>query len=246
MKLAENPGSVAGAAAITGHALALTQDLPETNGIAEAVAPRISNNRWNLYSGLTLQAMALVPLRDMLLSELMQMRAGTLLRSPWLATSDVLLYINEVLLGLVSLEPAESSLGFRLNSLAETKTKEVPLDRSSNSSIDGRPATEGLQAMKVPVALCLGTKRIDLQEVLSITLGDLLPLDRGLEEQVTILVDRRIFASGNLLLINGCYAIEVTHVGPPGSSSHRVGLLPAHLERSGAQVLKAGSAPTYF
>ena len=74
--------------------------------------------------------------------------------------------------------------------------------------------------MDVPLAMTLhfGGKKLLLREVLELTAGSVVELDRKIQEPVDLLLDGRLVARGEVVVIDGNYGLRVTDVSPLGMS----------------------------
>ncbi len=59
------------------------------------------------------------------------------------------------------------------------------------------------------MTLCFGTRVMPLGEVLELTQGDVFPLDRMLEEPVRILAGGKEVARGEVVAVDGNYAVRI-------------------------------------
>ncbi len=82
-------------------------------------------------------------------------------------------------------------------------------------SPDESPAQLGL-LMDVELALTLrfGSRRLLLREVLDLNPGAVVELDRKVEDPVDLLLDGRLVARGEVVVLNGNYGVRVTEVAP--------------------------------
>jgi len=84
-----------------------------------------------------------------------------------------------------------------------------------SSSLDESRAKLGL-LMDVELALTLrfGSRRLLLREVLDLIPGAVVELDRKVEEPIDVLLDGRLVARGEVVVLNGNYGVRVTEVAP--------------------------------
>ncbi|MGP0020495.1 MAG: flagellar motor switch protein FliN [Candidatus Sulfotelmatobacter sp.] len=70
--------------------------------------------------------------------------------------------------------------------------------------------------MDVELALTLrfGSRRLLLREVLDLSPGAVVELDRKVEDPVDLLLDGRLVARGEVVVLNGNYGVRVTEVAP--------------------------------
>ena len=77
------------------------------------------------------------------------------------------------------------------------------------------PAIQNLDLLlDVPLAVTLrfGERRMPLREILQLTSGALVELDRHAEDAVDLLLDARVIARGQVVVVDGCYGLRVSEV----------------------------------
>jgi flagellar motor switch protein FliN/FliY len=95
----------------------------------------------------------------------------------------------------------------------------LPSSAPSAPSPDAGQGTGALGLlMDVQLAMTLrfGTKRLLLREVLDLSPGAVVELDRKVQEPVDLLLDGRLVARGEVVVIDGNYGLRVTDVSPLG------------------------------
>ncbi|HEV2398274.1 MAG TPA: flagellar motor switch protein FliN [Candidatus Sulfotelmatobacter sp.] len=80
---------------------------------------------------------------------------------------------------------------------------------SSLSVQDGKVSLGLLMDVELAVTLRFGTRRMLLREVLEINPGSVIGLDRQVHEPVDILLDGRVVARGEVVVIDGNYGLRV-------------------------------------
>jgi flagellar motor switch protein FliN len=68
--------------------------------------------------------------------------------------------------------------------------------------------------VKLAVTLRFGSRRMLLREVLDLNPGSIVGLDRQVNEPADMLLDGRVIARGEIVVIDGNYGFRVTEVGP--------------------------------
>jgi len=68
--------------------------------------------------------------------------------------------------------------------------------------------------LDVPLAVTLrfGQRRMPLREILQLTSGSVVELDRKAEDAVDLLLDERLIARGQVVVVDGCYGLRVSEV----------------------------------
>ena len=88
----------------------------------------------------------------------------------------------------------------------------VPVDSGSESSLDR------VRNVELEVTLRFGGRRMQLREILELTPGSVVELDREVHEPVELLLDGHLIARGEVVLVEGNYGLRVTHVTPPAAA----------------------------
>jgi flagellar motor switch protein FliN/FliY len=149
----------------------------------------------------------------------------------------------EPVFGEVSLEVAfeptvqDSSPGARLLHVSDSSHEVAALlemddaiiaalDRRASPRPAGSPAAEIesllrqgnlglLMDVELGVMLRFGCRQATLREVLELTSGAVLELDREIQEPVDLLLNGRVIARGDVVVIDGNYGLRVTEVASP-------------------------------
>ncbi|MEP7355207.1 MAG: FliM/FliN family flagellar motor switch protein [Acidobacteriota bacterium] len=88
--------------------------------------------------------------------------------------------------------------------------------RGKVSSKRGRSSVlDGLMDVQLPVTVSLGSKEVPLFDVLKFGNGSVIEFDHGLDEPVQIIVDRRVVALGDIVLIDGNYGVRISEICQP-------------------------------
>jgi flagellar motor switch protein FliN len=75
-----------------------------------------------------------------------------------------------------------------------------------------------LMDVELGVTLRFGSRRMLLRDILDLNAGSVIILDRQVPEPVDMLLDGRIVARGEIVVIDGTYGLRITEVGPAGVS----------------------------
>jgi flagellar motor switch protein FliN/FliY len=100
------------------------------------------------------------------------------------------------------------------------------VDEVSGKSIDAAAAKEGeaipeqvnlklVLDVELNVTLRFGQRQLALREVLELTSGSVIELDRQVEEPVELLLEGQVIARGEAVVIDGNYGLRVTEVPQP-------------------------------
>jgi flagellar motor switch protein FliN/FliY len=81
------------------------------------------------------------------------------------------------------------------------------------SAAEGTTANLGLvMDVELNVTLRFGQRRLPLREVLDLTSGSVVELDRQVDEPVELVLDGRVVARGEAVIIDGNYGMRITQV----------------------------------
>lgn len=117
-------------------------------------------------------------------------------------------------------EPAPQN---QSESPAEPKPRSIPPAEARRPAQTVTPAPEPghkqrlelLLDVELETTLRFGALELPLREVLELGPGDVLPLDRHVREPVELVVGDRIVARGEVVLVGGNFALQVTEVAEP-------------------------------
>ncbi len=82
----------------------------------------------------------------------------------------------------------------------------------SRRRIETLPAISGLMDMELPVRISLGRAEMPLEDVLSLTTGSIIELNRSVGEPVDIIVNDRVVARGEVVVVNSNYGVRIQQV----------------------------------
>jgi flagellar motor switch protein FliN len=123
---------------------------------------------------------------------------------------SLLMYLNPALAEALSLQAEKTSA-------ANEKLKKAVGENP------GQPNPEQLNLqlvmdVELAVTLRFGQRRLALREVLELTSGSVIELDRQVEEPVELLLEGKVIARGEAVVIDGNYGLRVTEVPQPISA----------------------------
>jgi flagellar motor switch protein FliN/FliY len=72
-----------------------------------------------------------------------------------------------------------------------------------------------LNDVELEATLQFGSRELALREVLELGPGDVVELDRHISEPVDLVVGDRIVARGEVVVVNGNFALRITEVATP-------------------------------
>ena len=72
-----------------------------------------------------------------------------------------------------------------------------------------------LMDVSMPVVIEIGRTQLTVQQLLNLTPGSVVQLDRSVGEPVDIYVGGRRLASGEVVVVDDHFGVRITHVSPP-------------------------------
>ncbi len=90
----------------------------------------------------------------------------------------------------------------------------VPLSPEKMSPKENQSQLDLLMDVELALTLRFGSRRLLLREVLDLHPGAVVDLDRQVKEPVDVLLDGRLVARGEVVVLNGNYGVRVTEVAP--------------------------------
>lgn len=137
----------------------------------------------------------------------------------WPASSTTWICIGEDLTLATLLElhlSAALMAGLRAEKTEAAKPAPSPAGPAPSSPEENKAKLDLLMDVELAVTLRFGSRRLLLREVLDLNPGAVVELDRQVEEPVDVLLDGRLVARGEVVVIDGNYGVRVTEVAPAG------------------------------
>lgn len=104
--------------------------------------------------------------------------------------------------------------------LLSTLSPQARTEPAPQPTQEALPANyERLMDVELEVKLRFGARRMELREVLALSPGSVVELDRTLQAPVDLLLDGRVIALGEVVVVDGKYGLRVTEVLNPGSAA---------------------------
>jgi flagellar motor switch protein FliN len=97
------------------------------------------------------------------------------------------------------------------------KPAAAPAAAPANAAAAESSKLDLLMNVDLAVTLRFGSRRLLLREVLDLTAGAVIELDRQVAEPVDVLLDGRLVARGEVVVMDGNYGLRVTEIAPAGS-----------------------------
>jgi flagellar motor switch protein FliN len=125
--------------------------------------------------------------------------------------------LSAALVAALKTEKAEDKLDTGIESKTDTPASSSSTasgDASATDSPQPAGALDLLMDVQLALTLRFGSKTLLLREVLDLSAGSVVELDRKIQEPVDLLLDGRLVARGEVVVIDGNYGLRVTDVSP--------------------------------
>jgi flagellar motor switch protein FliN len=111
--------------------------------------------------------------------------------------------------------PAQQSDDAKVRASAEGRAAaEIVAGQVVTGQNTGKVQLDLLMDVELAVTLRFGSRRLVLREILDLNPGSVIELDRRVEEPVDMLLDGRVVARGDVVIMDGNYGLRVTEVAP--------------------------------
>lgn len=96
----------------------------------------------------------------------------------------------------------------------EESEQETATPRSSRSGEDAQPSRtmELLLDVDLPITISFGKAQLLVKDVLKLTTGSIVELNRGVNEPVEVLVNQCLIARGEVVVVEGNYAVRIQEI----------------------------------
>ena len=137
----------------------------------------------------------------------------------WPASSTCWLYFGEEKSPSLVEVQLSAALGaaLRTEKPDSAKPAPAPVIPAAPPLEDNRTKLGLLMDVELAVTLRFGGRRLLLREILELNPGSVIELDREVQEPVDMLLDGRLVARGEVVVINGDYGLRITEVAPTPS-----------------------------
>lgn len=99
-----------------------------------------------------------------------------------------------------------------LDSLSSgTEGTELPKD-ALNGAAQLAPNLDLLKDIELPVTLRFGSAQISLRDLIGLTTGAVIELDRALADKVEVLVGGHVIARGEPVVVQGAYGVKISEI----------------------------------
>lgn len=114
-------------------------------------------------------------------------------------------------LGTVLVHPAHTIL----NPLVSPAVEEVKLATITPAVAGTAPNTRNLDLLldvEMPVSVSFGRAQLPLKDVIKLTTGSIVELDRTVSEPVEIIVNNAVIAQGEVVVVDGNFGVRITQI----------------------------------
>jgi flagellar motor switch protein FliN len=102
---------------------------------------------------------------------------------------------------------------------AEAKMQGISANADGTGTESDAMNLELVMDVELNVTLRFGQRQLTLREVLDLSSGSVVELDRQVEEPIELLLDGKVIARGEAVVIDGNYGVRVSEVPQPVSPS---------------------------
>jgi flagellar motor switch protein FliN len=125
---------------------------------------------------------------------------------------SMLMYLNPMLAEALSLHAEKKSADESNGKSAEAAGEKEPAPKPEQLNL------QLVMDVELNVTLRFGQRQLALREVLELTSGSVIELDRQVDEPVELLLEGKVIARGEAVVIDGNYGLRVTEVPQPISA----------------------------
>jgi flagellar motor switch protein FliN len=122
------------------------------------------------------------------------------------ALAPLLLTLSRKLVSAVSAPPTTQ----------EAQREEAPAARNSSKQPTSSPAISRtmdlLLDVDLPVSISFGKAQLPMKDVLKLTTGSIVELNRGITEQVEVLINQCLIARGEVVVVEGNYGVRIQEI----------------------------------
>src|SRR5205085_4224576 len=74
------------------------------------------------------------------------------------------------------------------------------------------PTMDLLMDVELPVSISFGKTHLPMKDVLKLTTGSIVELNRGVNETVEVMVNHCLIARGEVVVVEGNYGVRIQHI----------------------------------
>jgi flagellar motor switch protein FliN len=121
--------------------------------------------------------------------------------------------LSAALVAGLKAEKAEAAKA-EASAVAMDSAKSVPSSAALPDALQAPVGLDLLMDVQLAMSMRFGARRLLLREVLDLSPGAVVELDRKIQEPVELLLDGKLVARGEVVVIDGSYGLRVTDVSP--------------------------------
>lgn len=98
---------------------------------------------------------------------------------------------------------------------ASIRARSIELDEADAQgapTVSVQPLVNPLHGLRARLQVCVGEASMTVAQLLAAREGEVLVLDRGLEEPVDLLLEGKVVARGELMAVDGSFAVRITEL----------------------------------
>jgi len=122
--------------------------------------------------------------------------------------------LSAALVAGLKAEKPESVKAESTAAAVDSSTKPAPPAAALSDALQSPVALDLLMDVQLSMTMRFGARRLLLREVLDLSPGAVVELDRKIQEPVELLLDGKLVARGEVVVIDGNYGLRVTDVSP--------------------------------
>ncbi|HSW16770.1 MAG TPA: FliM/FliN family flagellar motor switch protein [Ramlibacter sp.] len=99
-----------------------------------------------------------------------------------------------------------------------TRAQAIAFDELTSGAEPGRslaPSTNPLHDVMVNLQVCVGEARLTIGQLMGAREHQVLQLDRTIHDAVDLLLDGKVVARGDLVAVDGAFAVRITELPVP-------------------------------
>ncbi len=131
-----------------------------------------------------------------------------------IARGDTPLQLELRLMEIVAAQSSQSAADDAPS--ADAASEGLPVPASPLPESTGNRNLDLLLDIELDATLRFGTRQMLLREILELSSGSVVELDRAVQEPVDLLIDGRIIAQGEVVIVDGNYGLRVLQVASRG------------------------------
>jgi flagellar motor switch protein FliN/FliY len=129
------------------------------------------------------------------------------------ALPALLVGINAALIEQLERPPQDAESA--LETAGEAHGEAQALQRRGLAAVEGSRTLDLLMDVELPVSISFGRAELPLKDVLKLTTGSIVELNRGIAEPVELIVNNCVVARGEVVVMDGNYGVRIHEIISP-------------------------------